>query len=464
DLRITVPEPLKVGSNGTLVNVSEVAEGWSEFHWKERYPIATYLVSLAIFDYDIYTDYFRYTDTDSMPVVYYVYPEHKYLIEGDYEATIPALEIFSDLFGLYPFIEEKYGHAEFGRGGGMEHQTLTSLGGSSVPLIVHELAHQWWGNLITCADFHHIWLNEGFATYSEALYWEATAGKEAYFQDMAANAYHGPGSIYVENLSQRLRIFNYDLSYRKASWVPHMLRHVVGDAPFFQILHDYYADERLQYASATTEDFQRVAEAVYGHSLGWFFAEWIYGTWYPEYRYYWDSEAVGGQWEVLLTIEQKTNATQLFKMPLDVEIQMPGGDTTLVIWDSLAIQQYRFLLPEIPTQVLIDPEKWVLSEVFLSREPINGPGLYPNYPNPLSVSTGTTVLFQSVGEGPVSLHIYNILGQRVRTLVDRNLPADLYQFHWNGRNEQGKIASAGIYFVEFKSGHYRKTRKLILIP
>ena len=262
DIKVTVPKGMIVASNGTLREV--IDNGDTEtYWWHEGYPIVTYLVSVAIHEYEVYSDYFAYSPTDSMEIQFYVFPDHLEYVQTNYAKTKDMLGIFSDLFGLYPFIEEKYGHAEFVWGGGMEHQTCTSLGGCSEALIAHELAHQWWGDMITCRDFHHIWLNEGFATYSEALYWEQVSGQEAYFNDMNNNQYFGGGTIYVPDLSDEWRIFDWGLSYAKASWVLHMLRNVVGDSTFFDILQAYY-DSEYRHGTAVTEDFQAVCQAVSG--------------------------------------------------------------------------------------------------------------------------------------------------------------------------------------------------------
>jgi aminopeptidase N len=278
DMRVTVPDGLIAASNGALLSSSAIG-GWRTYHWQENYPIATYLVSLAIHPYTVLEDLWEYAPGQTMPVVQYVMSDRMPQIGQVLEATIPMLQVLSDGFGLYPFTDEKYGHACFDWGGGMEHQTLCSLYYGVTTnwhfLIVHELAHQWWGDLVTCASFHHIWLNEGFATWSEAYWYEQTEGEAAYHEDMASKAYYGPGTIYVADPTDVQVIFDHDLTYDKASWVVHMLRGVLGDEDFFAALQAWR--QQFAYRSATTADFQQVCEQIWGGDLSWFFQEWIYG-------------------------------------------------------------------------------------------------------------------------------------------------------------------------------------------
>ena len=218
DIIITVPKDLIVASNGLLKKVIE-NNNKKTYYWHESYPIATYLISVTAYPYYTFSNYYKYSENDSMEIQYYtVYDK----INPKYEnfALVPnMIKIYSEIFGEYPFIKEKYAHAEFPWGGGMEHQTCTSLGSFGEYVIVHELAHQWWGDMITCKDFHHIWLNEGFATYSEALYVEKMYGKNKYFEEINSTKYLGGGTIYVDDLSDTYRIFSGNLTYNKASWV-----------------------------------------------------------------------------------------------------------------------------------------------------------------------------------------------------------------------------------------------------
>ena len=158
----------------------------------------------------------------------------------------------------------------------MEHQTISSMGGHSEWLIAHELGHQWWGDLVTCSSFHHIWLNEGFARFSEAIWDEASQGFEAYKSYWQSHSYFGPGTIYVEEPNTAAQIFNGNLTYNKAGWVVHMLRGVMGDSLFFESRRSYGYNDSLAYSDATTEDFKNVCEHISGIDLTSFFEQWIY--------------------------------------------------------------------------------------------------------------------------------------------------------------------------------------------
>jgi hypothetical protein len=361
DVRVTVPSNLIVASNGTLRSLTNNG-ATDTYYWHEGYPISTYLVSVAIHPYTTFSHWYKYSPADSMEVQYYVFPSHYGSVQATYALTVPMIELFASLFGEYPFLDEKYGHAEFTWGGGMEHQTITSLGGWSEYLIAHELAHQWWGDMVTCDDFHHIWMNEGFATYSEALWSEFTYGMATYHQDMTAAKYFGAGTIYVPDTSNWGRIFHSGLSYNKGSWVLHMLRHVVGDTAFFDILQTYYADSRYQYGTVTTEQFRDLCEDVSGMELDFFFHQWIYEEYYPTYSYSWNAAPNGGFFDIDLTISQlQTN--HIFTMPIDVKIQTVFGDTTLVVWDSLATQQFVLTVADEPTGLELDPDEWILRSI-----------------------------------------------------------------------------------------------------
>ncbi len=365
DIRIRVPAGLIVASNGLLKEKIQDATHVT-YHWQERYPITTYLVSLAVYPYHTYRDWYVNAEQDSMPVDFFVFPDHYPSLQYNYAKTVDMLAAFEDLFGPYPFFNEKYGHAEFGWGGGMEHQTITSLGGWSEGLIAHELAHQWWGDMITCESFHHIWLNEAFATYSEALWLEYSRGTVDMHSDMARKEYLGEGTVYVENpLTDN--IFDYALTYAKSAWVLHMLRHVVGDHVFWDILDTYY--QEFEHSTAATKDFVEVCERVSGRDLQTFFDQWIYKSGSPIYTYTWHTVDQEGHWRLKGTVSQ--NQPDLtFEMPIDVHVKFADGDTTLVFENSKHEENFEFVLNDKPESVELDPDNWVLGTFEHIRTPI----------------------------------------------------------------------------------------------
>ncbi len=361
DFRITVDTSLTVASNGLLRSTS-VSGSQKTWYWHESYPIATYLVSVAIHPYVVFSDWYHYGPTDSMEIRNYAFANHLSTVQNESAPTADMITHFSDIYGQYPFVNEKYGHAEFLWGGAMEHQTMTSMGFWNESVVAHELAHQWFGDMITCNTFNHIWLNEGFATYSEALWDEFQYGRSTFKKTMKSTRYFGAGTVYVSDLTDWNRIFDSNLSYNKASWVLHMLRHVVGDSTFFNILQTYYADPAVQYGSATTAQFQSICESVSGMDLNAFFQQWIYGEYYPIYSYSWTPTPASGGYDVALTIEQK-QTNQLFTMPIDVYFQFASGNTTLVVRDSLATQDFTLHVNSEPTDVRLDKALWILKAV-----------------------------------------------------------------------------------------------------
>ena len=368
-MRVVAPTGMITASNGALVSSSDDG-AHSIYRWRESYPIATYLVSIASYPYSVYSDWYRYAPADSMEIKFFIFPDHVQTYEPVNALVKDMIGAYAGRFGEFPFLREKYGEAEFLWGGGMENQTCTSLGIGAFQeyIVAHELSHEWWGDMTTCRDFHHVWLNEGFATWCEAVWAEHQGGIDAYHDDMALKKYFGSGTIYVSDLTNWGRIFDPNLSYDKASWVLHMLRHMLGDDVFFAAMRAYRA--RYQYSTATTEDFRDICETVSGKNLHYFFQEWIYGEYYPSYGYTYASTPSGGGYDVSVTLEQ-TQAWQIFRMPVDVTIMMPGGrGQTFIVDNSQATQVYGFYVPDKPTSILLDKDDWILKKV---EEPVVDP-------------------------------------------------------------------------------------------
>ncbi|MCU0344918.1 MAG: M1 family metallopeptidase, partial [Ignavibacterium sp.] len=354
DFWITVSTSLVPASNGKLMDIVDNGNGTHTYKWKSSYPIAQYLLSMAITNYAQYTNYYHYSPTDSMPINHFLYPSSLNSNIAQLNKTPGMIEIYADRFGEYPFINEKYGHAQFGWGGGMEHQTITSMGGFSNMLIAHELAHMWFGDKITCKDWHHIWLNEGFATYGECIIneaWYGKAGYDSYIANEMASAKNAVGSIWVQDISQVWEIFNGSRSYAKGAVVLHMLRGIVGDSVFFNILQSYAADPNVAYGVAVTEDFQAVAESVSGLDLDYFFQQWIYGENYPKYSIVWSKQNINGNlYDLALKITQNVNSNpSFFTMPIQIKVNFASSDTLITVFNNAQVQNLNITVIGEPT-------------------------------------------------------------------------------------------------------------------
>jgi len=370
DIHITCDTALFCASNGILVDTVRNGDGTWTFDYEVRYPIATYLFSVAVSVYSIWNDWYYYGDNDSMEIIHYVFPDRYGHSLNHYDITPYAIGVFADLFGEYPFVEEKYGHANFNWSGCMEHQTVSSMSGGMIgfleSIVVHELAHQWWGDMITLNNWHEIWLNEGFATYSEALYYEVKDGPASYHDYMEDMTYTSGGSIYIIDTTDTWNIFSRRV-YDKGAWVLHMLRHVVGDSVFFDILQTYYASE-YGYADATTEDFKNICESVSGMELDQFFEQWIYGTYFPRYylSYFHEIDSVaGGYYNYLHLRQAQSSPPQVFVMPVDLVFDYFSGPAdTVVLYNDVRDSVYIIKTDEMPALISVDPANWILKQYF----------------------------------------------------------------------------------------------------
>jgi aminopeptidase N len=471
DIWITVDQSMIPVSNGMIQEIIVNGDGTHTYKWKEQYTIAHYLISLAITNYLQYNTYYHYSPTDSMIITHYNYPENfnsgrKALLDE----TTTMMEVFSQSYGEYPFLDERYGHAEFNFGGAMEHQTCSSMGFYGQGVIAHELAHQWFGDMITCKDWHHIWLNEGFATYSEGVYYEAIGGQSAYDQFISSEmnfARQAQGTIYVQDITDIREIFNGARSYAKGGIVLHMLRGIVGDSTFFDILQIYTADPDLTYDVATTEDFQAVAESVYGQSLEYFFREWIYGENYPQYYINWNKSLVSDTvYQIDMHITQEINSNpSFFTMPIQIKVNTELNDTTITLFNNAQSQDYKIDIPGNPKSIIFDPGNWILKDV------LDHPGteIFPipseysldqNFPNPFNLSTKIRV--QLPQDEFITLKIFNILGEELAIVVNENMQAGKNDVVFNAASVPGGLNS-GVYFYRIEAGSFVDTKKMVLL-
>ena len=464
---ISVPlEPAYIVASNGLLSSTTINNNKKTYFWKERYPITTYLVSLAIYPYTKWVDqYVSPISSDTMLIEHYVFPDRYEASYPNYSLTKDMLSFFSELFGEYPFISEKYGHADFTWGGGMEHQTLSSMGSFSQNLMVHELGHSWWGNLITCKTFNDIWLNEGFARYCQALWAEHMYGREAYFDFMNNHAYYGAGTIYVENPSSNSQIFSAGLSYNKASWVLHMLRHKVGETMFFDILKSYASNDSLSYNAASTSDFQKVCEDISGLDFEQFFQQWIYGERYPKYELSWWHEG-NGIYNVKI---DQVQSNDIFSMPIDLKFSGSAGpmlvDTTIVIENNNSSQLYEFSgFNFLVENVMLDPENWILKEATYSVNEIDN--ILPDrvevekaFPNPFNSKVKLSFYINpQFGDTHVNVNIFDSRGKIVESLIDNEFMPGYHTTFWNANGK-----SSGVYFIQLATDNYIDSQKILFL-
>lgn len=474
---ITVPDTLIAVSNGMLTGITINSNNRHTYYWKTRYPISSYLVFITIADYAQFNDWYVSGGVDSMPLNYYVYPELLAYAQEDFGITNEMLGNFALLFGEYPFIKEKYGMASVMAGASMEHQTLTTLNQRHITgthqgdyIVAHELAHQWFGDAITMRNWSHIWLNEGFATYSEALWFEHYYGKQFYHQYMEGmDLGYFEGTVFVEDTTDISTLFSSTV-YRKGAWVLHMLRGVLGDSIFFTGLKRYATDPNFHYGNANTQDVQNIFEAASNRDLDWFFEEWVYRHGRPVYRYYWSVKGDSPPYTTFLTIDQSNSQSSYntlpYKMPLQIHLTVGNLDQDFMIWDSSWSQQFEFATDQKPTKLEIDPDNWVLKKVekVPTGEFVGIPTRFKisqNYPNPFNSST--TIIYGMDIPGDVKIEIFNVLGKRVfdESISQRRIA--FHKFIWDAKDNHGNDLPSGIYFYRFSRQDYAIIRKMILV-
>ncbi|MGB4078118.1 MAG: M1 family aminopeptidase [Prolixibacteraceae bacterium] len=422
DFMVTTPEIYRTAGNGVLVS-EIVRKGKRTMHWKHRYPIATYLVAIAVTNYADYSDTLDLGDGRKMPVVNFVYPEYLDAAKSNTAVTLDLIGLYNRLFGEYPFSDEKYGHAQFGWRGGMEHQTMSFMGGLYFELIAHELAHSWFGNCITLASWHDIWLNEGFATYAtglsyehlfDGIYWKPW--KSGLLKEIVGKP---DGSVYVEDTTRFSRVFDARLSYYKGSFLLHMLRWILGDEAFFRAVRNYFNDQTLKYGFATQADWVSHLEAASGISLDEFFRDWYYGEGFPVYSATFENKG-GGLLQIGLSQTPSHNSVDFFEMPVPVRVYSKGKkDSADFRLDHRYDGQLFDVAVSFPVaEMVIDPDLWLIRKIGTITGVRNIPAVHHDvvfYPNP---SGGSWHFSLPEGEIPEKVEIYNDAG----TLLEEKIP------------------------------------------
>ena len=463
-VRVRMPTPTRVGSNGLLTAHVDHGDGTATWEWTHRYPIAPYLISIAAGTYDVYEQ--RYIRPDSLaadlgalslPIVHYAYAGSDAFDGIDaFSGWKRVLDVFPELewwYGSYPYPDEKYGHAHVTFGGGMEHQTMSSMGNIGLNLIVHELAHQWFGNARTLGSWRDLWLNEGFATQAEILYLEA---RQPTFEDeynflfplYRDRALQAEGTLTLQDTLRVDNMFAFPRVYGKGFMVLRMLRTLLGDAAYRRALQTYMAASDRP---ATPGDLQAALEAESGQDLGPFFDAWVHTGWgHPALEHTWNATPDGTFWEMDLTVrqvqEQDASNIRAFPMPLPVRISLRDASTlqesrrdTLLVLDRQE-ETFRIRMSQEPVGVSIDPERkslWVdaAATTSVADVPEASTPVVDIFPNPARQRVSVRI------GAPGDVLVVDALGRRISS---QYLPAGTH------RLDVGHLP-AGVYAIRVGS-------------
>lgn len=446
-------------SNGLLEKQEELENGKIRFTWKTRYPIEYYLISFAVSDYQEY-QFLSETGIpgDSVRIVNYLY-DHPDCLSDNKSKILDAkrfMDLFSGLFGPYPFREEKYGHALTEIGGGMEHQTLTTLGNFSWRIVSHELAHQWFGDYVTCGNWQDIWINEGFASYGEYLALEFLDSKQAATDWMSLaheKAKTKPqGSVYVpfQEARNEARIFDYALSYKKGAALLHMIRYRIGDDDlFFSLLRDFL--NLYSHSYATGENFRDLLNERTNIDFNPFFEQWYYGQGFPYYEASWNM----ANDSLYLTIHQATTSevTSFFSIPLEVELSNYQHDTLIRVDPNSMTDSWAIPVSFEVSKVSLDPRNYIINgqgPVTKVAELGGDSERFIIYPNPAREIILIQTTYFDVG-APFKVYVYTPTGQKI------------YAGTLNGTNESIAVSKwkPGLYFLEIVGKNEHLCKKII---
>ena len=465
---ITVDSDLKAGSNGVLINITPMGSGKVRYEWKTHHSIDYYLLSLAVskyYEYDIYAHPAGYSD--SILIQNYIYDTPQCINDNLWiiDKTPAIINLFCDKYGLYPFADEKYGHSMCPFGGGMENQTMTSLGYFDPGLIAHELSHQWFGDHITCASWQDIWVNEGFATYSQYLYEQnlsSQASADVNMRYCHTRAKLEPlKSVYVpfSEIWNEQRILSYNITYAKGSAIIHMIRYLCeNDSLFFTALKQL----NIQYADSVLigKDVQHVFENITGKSFEDFFNQYYYGEGFPIYKLIWQQDStITGFSDLTIKLEQQgsSSTNNLFTIPIQIKLSFASKpDSVLVIQPNQNVEFFHVNVNGNKVSSLtFDPQNWLLDSLTGISQGIGMVGsddfFIIIYPNPASEN----IYFQYSGPNIFKgdLFLYDLSGREVLC----------QSLNSNFTIIPIRNIKPGMYLSEIKGNHMLLTRKVLMI-
>lgn len=470
-LTATVPDTLPLISNGVLMAVEEAGAGRRRFRWREEYPLPTYLVSLSASNYVSWrqdcpvTDF--YGGTAVIDLGFHVFPHDYQDAQEDLAETCAAMEFLTGLLGPYPFAGEKYDQAEIKWGGAMEHPTAVSMptymftgDGAYDLLVVHEMAHHWFGNSLTPGDWADIWLNEGFARYCEALWLEHTQGPEAFRLYMRQiGPLHHPDLFVGDGLlGDPDPILPNILVYDKGAWLLHALRQLCGDEAFFTLLREYANDPELVHGITRTADFQARAEAAAGRDLDRFFQAWLQSEAVPELHAGIRIHPGGEIGAVRISLQQLQEFWQ--EMAVPVALHCSGTEVPArLILDSRS-REFELRVDCPVDSVSIDPQGMVL----MRRSETPAPLLDVGHPWPNPVTAGEASFAVRLLEAAnLQVRLYDARGRLLNHTETGLLPATGMEGDpriWTWSPPGDPPLPAGVYWLEFRGLERRFVRKL----
>ena len=442
ELLVTVPQNNRVAANGLLLGIDSINNNVT-YHWKTTYPIVTYLVAIGAGNYDFYQSKMA-INNDSLLMHNFLYTNQNQ--NQSESAILPFMLFFDSLFGPYPFIKEKYGHASFSFGGGMEHQTISFMGNYGGELKAHELAHQWFGNKVTCGSWSDLWLNESFATYLTGLTYNFNVVHpsslwQTWLRGTENGAFFPNGSVYRYG-NDTLNVFSLfnNQVYGKGAITLHTLRWKIGDSAFFAGVRNYITDSTLAYGFAKTPDLKQHLEASSGTNLTEFFNDWIYGPGYPNYSTFWSQS--GNNLTINIQQTPSNSAVSFFDIPVPYRLVGTNLDTIIVFEPTTNSQTFNLSISQQVDTIVFDPR----NDIF-ARETITTNLSEPNgkenkliiYPNPgsdlLNFKLAKEVDFNSI-------QIYDSRGVLVKE-IDYDTQINISDL------------SQGLYFVLLKNNEVR---------
>ena len=365
---VTAPNHYQVISNGLKIEETNLGANQKRTHWKQSIPIASWLYVLGVAEFAVqYVDEF-----DGKSIQTWVFKQDRDAGFYDFaEPTKKALEFYSDNIGPYSY--EKLANIQSNSvSGGMEAASAILYSANSVKgdrntrwrnVVIHEIAHQWFGNSVTEYDWDDVWLSEGFATYFTLLFIEHQYGYDEFIKGLKlskdkVDSFHkkNPNYTIVHDNLKNMNNVTSSQTYQKGSWVLHMLRGVLGDEFFWQGIKNYYS--KFKDLNATTEQFRIIMEEVSGIDLSIFFNQWLYRP---------GSLKLNGKWkfnnqkkEINLLIEQIQSGVDIIKMPIEIGIYFDNSRTIEKIYLKEKTSTFKIKVDKKPNKIVLDPNHWVL--------------------------------------------------------------------------------------------------------